>query len=80
MSKQKRRSSTTIGDRLDDIKDTIAANHLETSNRLTALETSLKGIPERVERLENNRSWAKGVWATVSFILGSIATYLGIKH
>jgi hypothetical protein len=78
--KQKRRSSTTLGDRLDDIKDTINANHLETSTRLTALETALAGVPDRVTKLENSKSWVKGVWATVAFLIGSIATYLGVKH
>lgn len=78
--KQKRRATTTIGDRLDEIKDTINANHLETSNRLTKLETALTGIPERVEKLEKDRSWVKGVWAAVAFIGGAIATFLGIKH
>lgn len=65
---------------MDEIKDLIANNHLETSTRLTALETKLSDVPERLKKLEETRTWAKGAWATLSFIIGSIATYLGMKH
>lgn len=80
MAKQKRRSATTLGDRLDDIKSAITDNHLETSTRLTALEVALNSVPERVDKLEKKSSWMSGVWASVSFIVGAFATYFGLKH
>ena len=59
-----------------DLLQSINHNHVETVQRLTALETSLKGVPERVTALEQTKYYAHGIYAAVAAIFSTAVTLL----
>lgn len=67
-------------DRLDGMQEAAARNHVETVERLTRLETSLKGLPDRVGKLERRRWILKGALAVLTFLVTSALALLGLKH
>ena len=66
--------------KLDDLTDSIHANHTEVVQRLTALETKLEGLeklPDRVSALENDRAGVRGGWAVGTVIINALITVVG---
>lgn len=72
---RKPRRGQTLGDQLDNLSETLSEQHTEIVQRLTALETTVKGLPERVSLLETNRGKIAGGLAVLTFIVTS-AIYL----
>ena len=75
--KQARRSSTTLGDKLEELKDVINTNHVATVERIATLEASLKELPERVRKLEAARNWLGGC---IALTVTALTIWAGIKH
>lgn len=72
---------------LDDLASQMNKNHLEVSQRLTAIETTMKNnhdaygdIPDRVSSLERKVSWLKGAGAVCGVIWTSILTFIEFHH
>lgn len=72
---------------LDDLAQQINNNHLDTSQRLTAIETKMKvnheaygDIPARVASLEKSASWIKGVGATCGVLWTGFLAFLEFHH
>ena len=66
-----------------DLSDQINANHLDVCQRITALETTVSGLPQRVESLEGMRGKITGALAVVNVIITaaiSLAVYLFKRH
>lgn len=70
----KKRSTYTRTSRVTNgrLAEIVNENHLEIVERLTAVETELKGLPAKVERLEAHRNWLTGAIA----VLSSVFAYL----
>lgn len=72
-----------IYDRFDSLNTTLQENHIDVVQRLTALETSLKGIPERVQTLENKGASLSGslsVWTIVVNLIIAAVGFFFKKH
>ena len=71
---------------LDDLANRIQDNHLEVSQRLTAIETTMTtnqkaygDIPERVRSLEKAVNYIKGAGAILALMWSAGLTYLDIR-
>lgn len=80
MAGTKRRSRTSISDRLDNLVDVLAGQHVEVCQRLTKLETQLEGVPERITVLERLRWKAFGALTVISGFFSIAATWFLRKH
>lgn len=78
MAKTVRRNNSVTA-RLDALAETIGANHLETCQRLTALETQFSGVPDRVSTLEKFQNRALGALTLVSVFVVLITEWIR-KH
>lgn len=70
---------------LDELAAQISSNHLQVSQRLTAIETTMKNnrelygdIPARVASLEKKVSWIKGATTVVGVLWTALLTFFGI--
>jgi len=63
--------------KMDDLTNILHDNHTEVVQRLTALETQLKGLPERVSTLENDKAARVGAWHVVTLVANFLITAIG---
>ncbi|HET7150882.1 MAG TPA: hypothetical protein VFI60_05690 [Candidatus Acidoferrum sp.] len=68
---------------LENLSTQIAKNHLDVSQRLTAIETMMttayEDIPDRVTGLEKKVSWIKGAGAVIGMLWAGLLTLLDIR-
>jgi hypothetical protein len=66
--------------KLDDLTSTLHDNHTEVVQRLTALETQLKGLPERVSSLETDKAARVGAWHVLTLVANFVITLAGFLY
>lgn len=68
---------------LENLSTQIAKNHLDVSQRLTAIETMMttayEDIPDRVTGLEKKVSWIKGAGAVIGMLWAGLLTLIDIR-
>lgn len=71
---------------LDELAELMNKNHLDVSQRLTAIETTITNshtaygdIPDRVLSLESNVSWLKGAGAIVGMLWAALLALINIR-
>lgn len=71
---------------LDELAELMNKNHLDVSQRLTAIETTMTNIhtaygdiPDRVLSLESHVSWLKGAGAVVGMLWAGFLALIDIR-
>lgn len=61
------------------LRDIVNNNHIDTTDRLARIETTLKelsGLTPKVEKLEAHRNWLAGAIAVISLVFTTIIAHL----
>lgn len=63
--------------KFDALQEQLQKNHVDVVQRLTALETKLAGLPERVAVLESEKARFMGGWSVGAVVLNVLITVFG---